>query len=163
MAHILAQKQLRSIILSVSLTMPFSFNSLPLSLHLLLCLSLSSSLFGWCLCAEERNTFLLPCLLLSLVTGYYLLYLLMHTCSHFLPLMLLCVLNLISPSRVPSLDLYFLTFSNCHPFLTFSLHIKHHQFLLSPALPLPSPTHLLCFPVCPSHHEERDPEQHTHQ
>lgn len=52
MAHILAQKQLRSIILSVSLTMPYSFKSLPSSRCLLLCLSLSSSLFGLCLCAK---------------------------------------------------------------------------------------------------------------
>lgn len=54
MAHILAQKQLRSIILSVSLTMPFSSTHPPLP-SVSPCLSVFVSLYLWsglCLCTR---------------------------------------------------------------------------------------------------------------
>lgn len=112
MAHILAQKQLRSIILSVSLTMPFSSTHPPsqLCVSLSVCLCLALSLVGvmplYQSYIRKENDTCHFCL--SLVTGYYLLYLFSHTCSHFVPFMLSCVLNLISVSPVPSSDLCFL-------------------------------------------------------
>lgn len=84
MAHILAQKQLRSIILSVSLPIPFSSLPLqcpPVSPPLCLCLSVAvrvstSSLLDICNKNDTCHIFLCFTPLVVISCGYF-----FHTCS----------------------------------------------------------------------------------
>lgn len=145
MAHILAQKQLRSIILSVSLTMPFPSSPLQCifpSLSLFISFRVYASAAEW----YQKRKWHLPCLPLSHIAGYYLLYLLSHTCSPFLFFILSLVLNLISASPVLSSDLCFLILLIHSQILLFSFLLSRTAFLQNPCLVfLTQKTHPLSF------------------
>lgn len=159
MAHILAQKQLRSIILSVSLSIPFSslpLQCLPLSPPLCLCLSLLLFAFQPLLFCDKNDT-----------CHIFLCYLLWILFPHLFPFVSSSSLSCVkshSPSPFPSSAF-------CLLILVIHVQILLFLFVISCRPPAKSTSRLsdpkpfplsFTFPICPLRHAECDPEQHAH-